>query len=239
MGPEGSDTLNPSTQAPVNQAGFELAKWVAILTMAIDHYGKIVAPDLFLETHAIGRVAFPLFAAIIGLRLADRPSRAAAYLKRLLPWAVVSQPVFVLVGRDWLDGNIMITLAIGVTVVFLLERFRQSPSPVWVLGLLALLPIAWFCEFGILGAAMIPAMALIGARHVKAGLWATGPLGLVANIVPAWPPLTWVDLAALASSLIMILSVNLNLRLPRLPSQAFYAFYPAHLLALHFYDLYV
>ena len=231
--------MSPSSQGPVNQAGFELAKWVAILTMAVDHYGKIVAPDLFLETHAIGRVAFPLFAAIIGLRLGDRPARAAPYLKRLLPWAVISQPVFVLVGRDWFDGNIMITLGVGVTAVLLLERFRRSPSPVWILALLALLPIAWFCEFGIFGAAMIPAMAWIGARNVKAGLWAAGPLGLIANIVPAWPPLTWVDLAALASSLIMIASVNLTVRLPRLPGQAFYAFYPAHLLALHFYDLYV
>jgi len=231
--------LNPSSQAPVNQAGFELAKWVAILTMAIDHYGKIVAPDLFLETHGLGRLAFPLFAAIIGLRLADRPARAASYLKRLVPWAMVSQPVFVLVGRDWVDGNIMITLAIGVTAVLLIERFRKAPSPIWILGLLALLPIAWFCEFGIFGAAMIPAMALIGVRDVKTGLWATGPLGLVANIVPAWPPLTWVDLAALGASLIMIASVTLTVRLPRLPGQAFYAFYPAHLLALHFYDLYV
>jgi len=231
--------LSPSSQDSVNQAGFEPAKWVAIVTMAVDHYGKIVAPDLFLETHAVGRVAFPLFAAIIGLRLGDRPLRAASYLKRLVPWAIVSQPVFVLVGRDWHDGNIMITLAIGVTAVFLLERFRESPSPIWVLGLFALLPVAWFCEFGILGAAMIPAMALIGARNVQTGLWATGPLGAVANIVPAWPPLTWVDLAALGSSLVMIASVRLNVRLPRLPGQAFYAFYPAHLLALHFYDLYV
>ena len=69
--------------------------------MFIDHYGKIVEPDLYLPTHAIGRLSFPLFATIIGTRLALRPDLAKRYLKRLLPWALVSQPVFVFWRLGW------------------------------------------------------------------------------------------------------------------------------------------
>jgi hypothetical protein len=38
--------------ARVVQADLEIAKWAAVLTMAVDHYGKIVDPDVFLTTHA-------------------------------------------------------------------------------------------------------------------------------------------------------------------------------------------
>ena len=62
---------------PVAHGDLELAKWIALIAMVIDHYGKIVEPSLYLETHAIGRVSFPLFAAIVGTRLALHPSLGA------------------------------------------------------------------------------------------------------------------------------------------------------------------
>jgi hypothetical protein len=67
---------------------------------------------------------------------------------------------------------------------------------------------------------------------------ASGPLGLAANLSLELPPLDWVDLCALGSSVVLFASVALKPRLPRIPTHAFYAFYPLHLLALHFYDLY-
>ena len=72
---------------------FELAKWIAVVTMVIDHYGKIVDQDVLVWTHWIGRAAFPLFFWIIASRLADRPDAAKGYVRSLLPWALVSQPV--------------------------------------------------------------------------------------------------------------------------------------------------
>jgi hypothetical protein len=47
-----------------------------------------------------------------------------------------------------------------------------------------------------------------------------------------------IDLTALLSTAVAAASTHFRLRLPRLPTQAFYAFYPAHLLALHLIDLY-
>jgi hypothetical protein len=220
------------------QANLELAKWVAIVTMAIDHYGKIVDTSLYLPTHTIGRVSFPLFAAIIGIRLAMRPSADMRYLRHLVPWAIVSQPVYVLAGRAWLDGNILFTLALGVAVTALL-RYRANVTP-WALGggLVVILLLSTFVEYGTLGVLMIPAMAVLVARQGEAGVAAAGPLGVAANANAAVPPLALPDTAALLATPVLMLSTRVKLHLPRLPTQAFYGFYPAHLLALHFYDLY-
>jgi hypothetical protein len=222
----------------VKQTDFELAKWVALVAMAADHYGKIVDPGLYEVTHAFGRLSFPILATIIGCRLALRPELGMRYAARLFPWALVSQPVFVVVGRDWYDGNILFTLLFGVLVTVLLRQ-AQGRRP-WLIGLalVVLAPLSYFVEFGPIGVAMIPLTAFSMSRSGSAGLWLSGPLGLAANMAPGWPILRWIDVPALGSSLVILGSVALHPRVPRFPTQLFYAFYPLHLLALHFYDLY-
>lgn len=225
--------------ARVVQADLEIAKWAAVLTMAVDHYGKIVDPDVFLTTHAIGRLSFPLFVTIIGLRLGMRPELARRYLRRLLPWALVSQPIFVLAGRPFYQGNILFTLLLGVSAAVLAERVvhsRKAGSAAAALVLLA--PLTLLVEYGPIGVVIVPMTAVLASRDPRLALWASGPLGLAANLGPAIPPLEWVDLCALGSSLVLIAGVILRPRLPRLPTHVFYAFYPGHLLALHLYDLY-
>jgi hypothetical protein len=220
------------------ESDLEPAKWVAIVTMAIDHYGKIVDDSVFFETHAIGRVSFPLFAAIIAIRLAMRPEREMRYLRYLIPWAIVSQPVFVLAGRDWLDGNIFFTLALGVAAILVWRRRAAMTDLSFAASIAAILLASLFVEFGPVGVAMIPATAWLVTRSGFAGLAAVGPMGLAANLRPLWPPLEVADLGALFASPILMASMAAKIRLPRLPTQFFYAFYPGHLLALHFYDLY-
>ena len=218
-------------------ADFELAKWLAIVAMVIDHYGKIVEQDLFEPTHAIGRIAFPLFAAIIGMRLALRPDLAVTYVKRLLPWAIVSQPVFIFVGRDWYDGNILLTLLAGVVAFMLARQFGEKQRALALFGLALLLPIAWFCEFSAIGVAIIPITALLAAWQRKAGLLAAGPLGVVSNGSFAWAPLSVLDVFAVLATPIIALSIRNTVALPRFPAFFFYGFYPAHLLALHVIDV--
>ena len=216
---------------------FELAKWLAIGAMVIDHYGKIVEQDLFEPTHAIGRVAFPLFAAIIGMRLALRPDLAVTYVKRLLPWAIVSQPVFVFVGRNWYDGNILVTLLAGVLAFMLIRQLGERQWVLALFGLALLLPIAGFCEFSVIGVAIIPITALLAAWQRKAAILAAGPLGVIANCSFDWPPFSLLDFSAALATFIIALSIRSTVALPRLPAFFFYGFYPAHLLVLHVIDV--
>ncbi len=208
--------------------------------MAIDHWGKVVAPELFTPTHAVGRLSFPLFAALVGIRLGLRPERAGRYARRLLPWAIVSQPVVVVVaGRPWHEGNILFTLLAGVAATVLLARFAEGRGrPAAAAGLVLVAGLSLCVEYGPIGVAIVPLVAVLARRSERGALWATGPAGLAANAVPAVPPLVPIDLFALGSSLVLAASVTLRPRLPRLPTHLFYAFYPAHLLALHLWDLY-
>jgi hypothetical protein len=227
------------SQRLIRHDALELAKWVALITMTVDHYGKIVDPGVFLITHWIGRLSFPLFAGIVGIRLALSPRVAAAYVRRLAFWAVLSQPVFVLAGRPWSDGNILFTLLLGVlanSAVLLFRRDRQAEG---ILLFASVAVAAFFVEFGIAGVLMIPLIARIASGRPSAVRWLIGPLGVFANLTFELPPLTAGDLCALGATPVVLASTSMPGYVPRLPKYFFYAYYPAHLLALHWIDLHL
>jgi hypothetical protein len=226
----------PAAARP-GHADFELAKLVALVAMAADHYGKIVDPQVLDATHAFGRLAFPLFAAIIGARLALDDGLGTRYLRSLLPWAVVSQPIYVACGRDWLDANILFTLALGVVATIALRDLSTRSQPTAIATLAAVSAASAFVDYGPLGVAMIPAMAFAVARLGPRGLWLAGIAGLAANGVWAMPPFEAADVAALAAAPLLAASVMARCRLPRLPAAVYYGFYPGHLLALHLWAL--
>lgn len=222
---------------PLPHEALEAAKWVALVSMTIDHYGKIVDPDLFLVTHSIGRIAFPLFAGIVGLRIALSPSLTASYTRRLTFWAVVSQPIFVLAGRHWSEGNILWTLLLGVVADVGLVSLRQSRPLRAILLLAPTAVLAPYVEFGIAGVAMVPLIARAAAGRPSLGLWLIGPLGVLANLVFRPPYLSAEDFFALVATPVALASVGIGGAVPRLPTTFFYAYYPGHLYVLHWLDL--
>ncbi len=217
--------------ADVSPASFELAKWVAIVTMAIDHVGKIVAPDWFGPTHLIGRVAFPLFVWIIASRLAIRPAAAAGYIRWLLPWAIVSQPAFWIAGRDWYDGNILFTLLCGV----LIDRALQAYGHCWTSWLIAgaLAAAGLLLDYGPAGVLAIPVLVAAARIGIRESLLALGVIGIAVNLPALEPFYVAAAFASLAAVGVAALSLRLEgADLPRLPRAFFYAFYPGHLLLL-------
>jgi hypothetical protein len=229
-----------SPPLPLSHDALEAAKWIALVAMTIDHYGKIVNPDLGSVTHAIGRIAFPLFAGIIGLRIALSPTVVASYLRRLGFWAVLSQPVFVVAGRQWSEGNILFTLLLGVVADVGVVTLLRS-RPLRAIALLAPAAVAaQYVEFGVAGVASVPLIArAAAAAGSDAGLWLIGPVGVMSNLVLRSPYLSPVDLFALAATPVAIASASIRHAVPRLPRTAFYAYYPAHLYALHWLDLHL
>lgn len=175
MASNGRDRAARRFAASFAQPDLELAKWIAVITMAIDHYGKIVDESVFVETHAIGRLSFPLFAAIIAIRLAARPSLDQRYLRHLIPWTIVSQPIFVLVGRQWYDGNILVTLGLGVAATLVLQRRAELSTVSLAAALAAIAASSIFTDYGPLGVAMIPTMTFLarGGVHPAAAVSAS------------------------------------------------------------------
>jgi len=215
----------------------EVVKWIAIIAMTIDHYGKIFDPPYYLATHITGRIAFPLFAWIIGTRLALSPGLDMRYLRRLLPWAVVSQPVYVLVGHDWWEGNILTTLALGIGVHIAFQTIRTGSHIRGYAALVVLLLPSPIVDFELFGVLSVPLIAGACAWRLRAGAIVAGPLGVLANASLSPPFLTPADWVALLATPIALLAMQFATRLPRLSTQLFYGYYPVHLLLLHLIDV--
>jgi len=206
----------------------DLAKWIAVVAMATDHWGKIVAPEYFFPTHAIGRLAFPLFAWVIVVRLALQPRRVGNYLALLLGFALLSQPIYVYAGHAWPDGNILFTLAFGVAAAW----FSDRTGMLRLVGLLVLFLAALTSDFAPLGAPAIVLLYRIARADPYAAAWATGPVGALVNLPVANSSESVFLAAACFASVVAVASLRVRAPLPRLPRWAFYGFYPLHIAVL-------
>lgn len=103
-------------------------KWIAVLTMVIDHVGAILFPDQ-IWMRVIGRVAFPVYAYCLaeGFRYTSDYRR---YLGRLALFAILSEIPFDLafygVPFSFAHQNVFFTLTLGLILLWVLERFREQ-----------------------------------------------------------------------------------------------------------------
>lgn len=206
----------------------EAIKWVAIAVMVLDHVAvAFLVGDAYVLARSVGRMAYPLFGFLLAYNLVRWQVQPRKYYRPLLVLAVVSQvPYAFLFPAAGL--NIFAELFIGVLLVDAVQRRSFSLSALAV-GLAALY-VVYGGGYGVAGLLLIPAWALALRRPTVAAL---GGLAVVLwSLSPGHPgqPL------AVAS----VLLVGLVAQLPagfgvgRVPRWFYYAFYPAHLLALVF-----
>lgn len=112
----------------MNQFQFKL---LAALCMVIDHVGYVFFPDESIW-RMIGRLSFPLFAWLVVQ--GERYTRdVLSYLGRLLMMAVITQPFYMaLFGVRQL--NILVTLAIGLSMIRLGRKYPTWRYLIWGLG---------------------------------------------------------------------------------------------------------
>jgi len=229
----------------------ELIKWIALLAMAVDHIGLIFSDYVdYYACRAIGRLTWPLLAFVMAVRLTEKPDRTRNYLAWLLPWAVISQPVYwftFYVQQPFHEAmlNVFFTLAFGVLLFWFMEIGRRTKSKLTriLLGTatVMILAIAQFpvgVDYGAMAVLMIPALALaIRTYGVARAALLTGLLGAmtvtVAMNTTGRPLMTAiVILGPMAAGLVAWLCLRTSVHLPRLPRWFFYFYYPAHMIAL-------
>lgn len=139
------------------KSGFQLTwnqlKWIAIISMIIDHTSKVLLPQIFYIEYlgvdmktsymicnllpAVGRIAFPIFAFGIaqGCRVTRSPKR---YILRLALFAVASEVPYNLAMHDmafrfrlFAFHNVFFTLLIGAICCRLYAFFRDR-GMAWV-----------------------------------------------------------------------------------------------------------
>ena len=209
----------------MNNLDTNFIKMIAIITMLIDHIGKILYPDVLI-LQIIGRIAFPLFAycIVVGV-LYTRDVKK--YVLRLALCGIVSQPFYVLAfGTDWLVSNIFLNLLVGVLVIHTIVERR------WILlGLLIVFSELSDIDYGLRGILLMIVFYAFRENPRKSILMSTLILILptVNDLIFQNQDMSIQGFSVLALPLIY-LHTNFNLKINKF---VFYGFYPIHLLSLY------
>lgn len=250
--PPGTPLAHPlAIAAPsshTRERGLDLVKWLALLSMAIDHLRFLIPGHPLLAWCFVpGRLAFPLFCLALAVNLARRPAGVFGrpeqrHIGWLLLFAVLSEPAHDLMLGNAHKFNILVSLALGWGIAWGCTALQRGP--LLLAGLLAA-GAAWLhasLTYGLLGA-LLPTLCLLAVQ--RGGPWpALATLTvLLANFTPrlsaallAGEPRDWLIVASCLAALPLGLWL-LRAALPAgLPVSAVgrwaYFFYPLHMLAI-------
>jgi len=232
-------------RSPTRSAALDLVKWLALLTMLLDHL-RFVWPEvsgLFVP----GRLAFPLFCLAIAANV-HRTQRGEVfssanrrYAVSLLAFALISEiPHRLLVGADSATVNVLPTLALGLLVAWGAHHRTASSIVLAVLALIASIVLERWIMYGVLGV-LLPATLLMAIGRPRRIWLLASALYLLANcspellrdaVVGELYPLLLVGVLIGAPVLgLWLLGREVNFSTPQVGRWGYW-FYPAHLLAL-------
>ncbi len=128
-------------------------KLMALSLMFVDHFNTLYLGNIYF--YLAGRGAFPLFAFAWGLNLSGRETLSLSYVMRFWVIALISQPLWVLAGFPWYQGNIFFVFAVVTQLLYFFQRYGDSPFCFLSLILLAVwLPFS-SSSYGISGVLLL------------------------------------------------------------------------------------
>ncbi len=208
-------TLHPPA---LTSGGAEVLKWLAFVLMVGDHVNALMLGRSEPALYAAGRLVLPIFAFVLAYYVAQggEPS-ARRVLKRLVVWAVLTQPIYMVVRPDF-ALNVLFTLALGLALAQ--YGFEDARGDQRVAVWLSAAMLGYFAEFAWFGIWLIVAVH----RWCRAPSQERAWLVLAALIVLSLPNRNaW----ALAAIPVILLVGTANVPVPR-ASRIFYALYPIH-----------
>ena len=208
-------------------------KWIAVLTMIIDHVGAILFPDQ-IWMRIIGRVAFPVYSYCLaeGFRHTGNYRR---YLGRLALFALLSEIPFDLafygVPFSFAHQNVFFTLTLGLILLRALKLCReQLLFGAGAFVLLGLLAEVLHTDYGAEGLLMVFAFYL---AQQGTSPWIGWGIFVLINLFGYVGGLQWAAILAL-------LPIGLyNGKAGKKKQRFFYWIYPLHLLLLWIIEKYI
>lgn len=224
-------------------------KWIAIVTMLIDHIGVALVPSgtpMYIICRSIGRIAFPLFAFMIAEGY-FYTKNYKKYMLRLLTFAVISEVPFdfMLHGKFpvWESQSIYVTFVVALAGLYFFDHFAAANRR--FSALLALLGSALAAElfkadYGAYGILIVFVFYFYRGRPRAVVMWYSIAVIVfsVLNAVSAMP-YTRSALFALINGFALFSMVPILLYNKKrgytgpVLQYFFYAFYPAHMLILY------
>lgn len=218
--------LPPLAQVQLSDGMVEALKFLALVLMVLDHTNRFVLDGNVPMFFYLGRLAFPLFAIILGWNLARSDlfdsGAGSRMLKRLFLFGLVASfPYNVMLGYQWWQLNILFTLWAGAAIVHLVRK-QDVASIVLAVALFAgsgmVVDYAWY---GV-------AVCITSWTYCRRPTWLSF-FAWIASIAS----LTLINgnFLALLSVPIFLFASRKEIRFPRY-RYFFYWFYPLHLAVL-------
>lgn len=156
----------------------DVLKWVGAIAMVVDHFWLHVLGATY-YSEAVGSLAFPLFALALGegCRSQNAASRDRTML-RLLIGAAVAQAALLLV-RDVLPVNVILTLALGVALD---TAWRKRDASTVAVALVAALVLGLLVEYQHVGVLFV--FAVMRWSATRSDAWLCAVVALLASLFP-------------------------------------------------------
>jgi len=224
-------------------AGLDLVKWLAMLSMLLDHLCYLW-PDAY-GLFVVGRLAFPLFCLGIAANVArTRPGELfsegnARYLGWLMAFSLLSELPYRLLSPESATLNVMPTLLLGLMVAWGVHHRERTSLLLAAATVLIATLLHQQLMYGVLGV-LLPAAFVQGLKGLR-WWWLPAALASLANGRNRWFAELGLVADTLASFTMACVAALLGLYLLHraLPLKIWpvgrwgYLFYPGHLLALH------
>lgn len=121
------EAINKKTKKQMKNKRNDILKVIAMVTMLIDHIGYLFFPSMMIF-RTIGRIAFPIFAYLIGVGY-EHTSSLKKYILRLFIFALVTQIPYSFFNRgltfEPYNLNILFTLVLGLVFIHLINDSIQ------------------------------------------------------------------------------------------------------------------
>lgn len=226
---------NMETNGRITGLSGNQLKLIALIAMTVDHVGMILFPyEAWFRV--VGRLAFPIFAYMIGEGCAYTRHRGR-YIGKMAGLALACQIVYYLF-MDSLYQCVLVTFSLSIGLAFLIDNAGQrNTAGSWILAVLGLAAVYFLTEilpgflpgtdygvdYGFFGVLLPLAVYLGRTRQQKFVLFSLGAAVLAAG----YGGIQWYSLLALP------LMMLYNGRRGRAKlKNLFYIYYPAHLVAL-------
>ena len=236
--------MKKTTQTNNNGISADALKWIALITMFIDHTGASILEkipqyttvdwvfQLDMTLRLIGRIAFPIYCFLLVEGFYKTRSRKK-YALNLFVFALVSEIPFELSFMGGLDigfHNVYWTLLLGMLLMMTLETIKvRKPDKYNLLALLAVAILAGIAQIVYTDYAAIGVMLIFILYQTRDNRKKQSILGAVAMCYEITAPISFV------------LTYNYNGQRKKrknvFTKYLFYAFYPIHLLFLYFVRL--
>lgn len=205
-------------------------KWIAIITMLIDHIGAVLFP-YELGYRIIGRIAFPIFCFLI-VEGFSHTRDVRRYMVRLGIFALISELPYDLAFHGemvYAEGqNVFFTLLLGVLMMYMMSLCSAVPLKAMAAVSIAVLAEVLNTDYSARGILLILIYYIFREKRAI-----SLPAGALWNFSYGWGMVQCCGVLATP-----FLAFYNGKRGPKI-KYFFYVFYPAHLLVLYFLKTYL